>query len=151
MREEISCKSPDETFEVGQRLGSTLLGGEVILLYGGLGAGKTLLTKGIMGGLKFDVDEVTSPSFTLVNLYKTASFNVYHIDLWRLDAGPQVASAVGLGEIFEDENAIVIIEWADRLGDMIFDRMRITVQITGDGDEPRQLSISGCNIDDQKI
>lgn len=142
MQEDIGCKSPDDTFEVGQKLGSKLLGGEVILLTGRLGAGKTLLTKGVLDALDFDVDEVTSPSFTLVNKYETAKFDVYHIDLWRLDAGPQVAIAVGLGEIFEDENAVVIVEWADRLGETKFDRPTTRIEIIGDGDEPRQVSIS---------
>lgn len=128
-------------FAIGEDIASSLTGGELILLVGGLGAGKTLLTKGIMSGLDFDVDEVTSPSFTLVNKYETANFDVYHIDLWRLDAGPQVAMAVGLGEIFEDENAVVIIEWADRLGEMTFDRTTRNIHITGDGDERRQVTI----------
>src|SRR5438876_10047115 len=80
------CRSPEETFELGEKLGGKLHGGEAVLLTGGLGAGKTLMTKGILNALDFDVDDVTSPSFTLVNLYKTQKFDVYHIDLWRLDA-----------------------------------------------------------------
>ena len=129
-------------FAIGEDIARSLAGGELILLVGGLGAGKTLLTKGIMCGLDFDVDEVTSPSFTLVNKYETERFDVFHIDLWRLDAGPQVAMAVGLGEIFEDENAVVIIEWADRLGEKKFDRATTRIEITGDGDEQRRLSIA---------
>ena len=85
MTSELRCNSPDETFELGQQIGRGLAGGEILLLYGGLGAGKTLLTKGIMSGLGYDVDEVTSPSFALVNLYKAERFDVYHIDLWRLE------------------------------------------------------------------
>src|SRR5947208_2433184 len=104
------CRSPEETFELGERLGGELRGGEVILLTGGLGAGKTLLTKGILNALEFGVDEVTSPSFTLVNLYKTEHFDVYHIDLWRIDASMNPSAAVGLDEILEDETAVVIIE-----------------------------------------
>ena len=129
-------------FSIGEDIARSLTGGELILLVGGLGAGKTLLTKGIMGGLKFDIDEVTSPSFTLANKYETANFDVYHIDLWRLDAGPGVAMAVGLGEIFENENAVVIVEWADRLGETTFDRETTRVEITGDGDDPRKVSIA---------
>ena len=129
-------------FAIGNEIARSLAGGELILLAGGLGAGKTLLTKGIMSGLDFDVAEVTSPSFTLVNKYGTANFDVFHIDLWRLDAGPQVAMAVGLGEIFEDENAVVIVEWADRLGGTKFDRMTTRIEISGDGDGPRRVSIS---------
>jgi tRNA threonylcarbamoyladenosine biosynthesis protein TsaE len=142
----IVCSTPEATFALGEEMGRSLANGDLVLLYGGLGAGKTLLTKGILSGLDFDVDEVTSPSFALVNLYKTASFDVYHIDLWRLEDKSDAASAVGLAEILENENAVVIIEWADRLGSISFPNRTISVSIVGDGDEPRQI-----NISDQKI
>lgn len=142
LNRELTAKSPDEMFAIGEDIARSLAGGELILLVGGLGAGKTLLTKGIMGGLEFDIDEVTSPSFTLVNRYEATNFDVYHIDLWRLDVGPQVAMAVGLEEIFEDENAVVIVEWADRLGDRQYDRSTTRIEIIGDGDEPRNVSFA---------
>ena len=123
-------------------MGHSLKGGGIVLLYGGLGAGKTLLTKGILNALKFDIDEVTSPSFTLVNRYKTEQFEVYHIDLWRLDGNVNAAEAVGLEEIFENEKAVTVIEWADRLGDIKFTNPTISVHITGDGDEPREITIN---------
>ena len=137
----IVCKTPDETYKFGVRLGSTLIGGDVLLLFGGLGAGKTLLTKGILDALDFDVDEVTSPSYTLVNLYKAAKFDVYHIDLWRLDGGGDVAAAVGLEEILEYERGVTIIEWADRLREFSFSNNTIKITIEGDGDEPRRISV----------
>ncbi|MEP7149663.1 MAG: tRNA (adenosine(37)-N6)-threonylcarbamoyltransferase complex ATPase subunit type 1 TsaE [Acidobacteriota bacterium] len=132
--------SPDETFELGAELGAELRGGEVILLTGGLGAGKTLLTKGILSSLEFDVDEVTSPSFTLVNLYKTETFNVYHIDLWRSDSNDP-AFSVGLEEILEDDKGIVIIEWAEKLANFIFGSVVYRIDMAGDGDEPRQIML----------
>ena len=138
---ETICKTPGDTFALGERLGRSLHGGDLVLLYGGLGAGKTLLTKGILNALDFDIDEVTSPSFTLVNLYKTASFDVYHIDLWRLDGPGDAASVVGLEEILENEKAVTIIEWADRLGDVSFPNKTICVKINGDGDEPREIQL----------
>lgn len=135
------CPTPDSTFAFGEEIGRGLKGGEVILLRGGLGAGKTLFTKGVLGGLGFDVDEVTSPSFTLVNLYKTDGFDVYHVDFWRLDEGGDVAHAVGLGEILEDPRAVVIMEWPERLGEFRFQRPVIEVGIEGDGGDPRSVSI----------
>lgn len=132
--------SPEETFELGERLGSELRGGEVILLTGGLGAGKTLLTKGILSALGFDVDEVTSPSFTLVNLYKTEQFNVYHIDLWRAE-GEDAAFSVGLDEIVAEARAVVVIEWAERLRNFVFESIVYRVGLVGDGDEPRRIEI----------
>ena len=130
--------SPDETFEIGEQIGGSLVGGELILLAGDLGAGKTLLTKGILNALDFDIDEVTSPSFALVNLYH-AKFDVYHIDLWRIDSG-DAAAAVGLDEILENREAVVIVEWAERLTrDHAVNSLKVVIE--GDGDEPRKIAV----------
>lgn len=141
MKRELTANTPEEMFAIGESIAESLKGGEVILLCGGLGAGKTLLTKGVMSGLGYDIDEVTSPSFTLVNQYDTERFDVYHLDLWRLDPAMDTAEAVGLSEILENERAVTIIEWADRLGDRVLPNMT-TVRIVGDGDEPRKVSIT---------
>lgn len=138
---EYICRSPEETFDLGEKLGESLNGGEVVLLSGGLGAGKTLFTKGVLYALRYDVDEVTSPSFTLVNFYKTEKFGVYHIDFWRLDENSDVTSAVGLEEILEDEAAVVIIEWSERLKEIAFSNKIIRVSIAGDGDEARKIKV----------
>ena len=139
---EIKSHTPQETFDLAEKLGETLKGGEIILLSGELGAGKTLFTKGILYALEYDIDEVTSPSFTLVNLYKTEKFDVYHIDFWRLNEKADVAKAVGLDEILEDETAVVIMEWSEKLLEKTFSNQIIKVKIAGDGDEPRTLTIS---------
>ncbi len=135
------CETLQATFDLGESLGDNLHGGEIILLSGGLGAGKTLFTKGILYALDYDVREVTSPSFTLVNLYR-AKFDVYHIDFWRLDAVEDVAVAVGLSEILEDESAVVIAEWSERLRETAFANKIIRVLIEGDGDDTRRVTIS---------
>lgn len=135
------CETPQDTFDLGDNLGEQLSGGEMILLKGGLGAGKTLFTKGVLYALDYDVDEVTSPSFTLVNLYRTEKFDVYHIDLWRIDEKFDAASAVGLGEILEDETAVTIIEWSERLKDFTFPEKTLEVEIKGDGDLAREISV----------
>jgi tRNA threonylcarbamoyladenosine biosynthesis protein TsaE len=137
---QITSNSPEETFELGAALGKQLRGGEVVLLTGGLGAGKTLFTKGILSSFDFDVDEVTSPSFALVNLYRAGRFNIYHIDLWR--AGNQDAAfSVGLEEIIEEDDAIVVIEWAEHLGVFSFHSPVYRVYLAGDGEEPRTITI----------
>ena len=89
--------------------------GEIILLNGRLGAGKTMLVKGIAHALSIDEEEVTSPSFTLVNPHR-GRLLLYHIDLYRLDEGASAAHVVDLDEIMTDENTVVIIEWAESLG-----------------------------------
>ena len=137
--QDFLCETPQDTFDLGEKIGEALQGGEMLLLTGGLGAGKTLLTKGILYALDFD--EVTSPSFTLVNLYKTEKFDVYHIDLWRIDENADAALAVGLNEILEDETAVTIIEWSERLKDFAFPEKTFHLTIEGDGDDPRKISI----------
>ena len=138
---EFISRSPEETFQLGETLGNRLTGGAMILLFGDLGAGKTLFTKGILYALDYDIDEVTSPSFTLVNLYKTEKTDVYHIDFWRLDGNSDVASAVGLNEILEDETAIIICEWSERLKNFSFPKIVFRVKIEGDGDDLRRITI----------
>lgn len=139
--EKITANTVEETFRRGAEIGAQLRGGELVLLTGGLGAGKTVLTKGILSALGYDPNEVTSPSFTFVNLYK-ADLDVYHIDLWRLETKADAAAAVGLDDILTDEKAVVIIEWAEKLDrpDLVADAIKI--EISGDGDEPRVIMIS---------
>ena len=103
-----------QTFRFGERLGSCLTGGEVLLLHGTLGAGKTILVKGIATALGYDAREVTSPTFTLVNTYH-ANLTLYHLDLYRLNDGFAAAHAVDLEELLSDERHVVIIEWAARI------------------------------------
>ena len=134
--------TPEQTFDLGEKFSRDLRGGDVILLKGELGAGKTLFAKGILHGLGYDADEVTSPSFTLVNLYKTNGLDVYHIDLWRLDAMSNASDAVGLDEILEDPKAVAIIEWSDRLASMPAAKRIIEISVSGDGDDPREIDVS---------
>lgn len=136
------CNTPEQTFDLGEKFSRELRGGDVILLAGELGAGKTLFAKGILHGLGYDADEVTSPSFTLVNLYKTNGLDVYHIDLWRLDAMSNASDAVGLDEILEDPKAVAIIEWSDRLASMPAAKRIIEISVSGDGDDPREIDVS---------
>ena len=136
-----TCSTDDETFRLGQQVGSQFTGGEILLLNGPLGAGKTVLVKGIAYALGIDEKEVTSPSFTLVNLHR-GRLLLYHIDLYRLDEGASAAHAVDLDEIVTDENAVVIIEWSERLGRYPLPANVWRISIAGDGHEPRKIVIS---------
>ena len=137
---EVLCHNQSETFDLGEDLGRELSGGEIILLNGPLGAGKTMLVKGIASALGIDQEDVTSPSFTLVNPHP-GRLLLYHIDLYRLDEGATAAHAVDLDEILTDENAVVIIEWAERLGRYPLPEDVWRISINGDGDEPRRVTI----------
>jgi tRNA threonylcarbamoyladenosine biosynthesis protein TsaE len=139
---EWTCRTISETFELGVRMGERLQGGEIILLDGPLGAGKTIFTKGLAFALGLDADDITSPSFTLVNHYKEGRLTLYHLDLYRLSAGASAAHAVDLDELLTDEQAVVVIEWAERMGRYPLPGPVWRVLITGDGDAPRRVSIS---------
>jgi tRNA threonylcarbamoyladenosine biosynthesis protein TsaE len=138
---EWQSASVDETFALGQRMGTQLMGGEVLLINGPLGAGKTVFVKGLASALGADPDEVSSPSFTLVNPY-AGKFPLYHIDLYRLDEGAAAANAVDLEELLTNERAVIVIEWAERLGRYPLSAELWRITIAGDGDSPRQISIS---------
>jgi tRNA threonylcarbamoyladenosine biosynthesis protein TsaE len=130
-----------DTFDLGVRIGAQLSGGEIVLLDGSLGAGKTVLVKGIARAFGLNDEKVTSPSFTLVNLHQ-GRLLLYHIDLYRLDEGASAAHAVDLDEILTDEKAVVIIEWAQRLGHYPLPAGVWHIFIAGDGDELRTVSIA---------
>jgi tRNA threonylcarbamoyladenosine biosynthesis protein TsaE len=132
--------SIEETFKLGEQLGLELAGGEILLLSGPLGAGKTVFVKGLASGLGIDPEEVTSPTFTLVNPYD-ARLRLYHIDLYRLDEGPSAAHAVDLDGLLMDEQAVIVIEWAERLGNYHLPADVRRIILAGDGDDPRQISI----------
>lgn len=137
---EVISNNEIETFGLGERLGRDLRGGEIILLDGPLGAGKTMLVKGIASALGIDQEDVTSPSFTLVNPHY-GRLLLYHIDLYRLDEGATAAHAVDLDEILTDEKAVVIIEWAERLGRYPLPQNFWRISLNGDGDEPRRITL----------
>src|SRR6185295_9031747 len=106
MRQNISTgnrqtSNAEETFVLGKQIGSQLAGGEILLLDGPLGAGKTIFVKGLAAGLELDPEEITSPSFTLVNPYE-GRLPLLHIDLYRFDEGETAANAVDLEELLSD-------------------------------------------------
>lgn len=138
-----TAESPEQTFELGRRLGERLSGGEVLLLAGPLGAGKTVFVKGLASALGFDPEEVSSPSFTLVNRYGEGRLVLYHLDLYRLAEGAAAAHAVDLDELLSEEQAVIVVEWAERMGAYPLPEEAVwRVSIEGDGEEPRRVTVS---------
>jgi len=125
----LSSDDPAGTLEVGRLIGELLPGGAVVSLEGGLGAGKTLIAKGICAGLGVS-DEILSPSFVLAEEYAGA-FPIFHFDLYRLDSVGEV-DGIGLFDAIDGRN-VVIVEWGDRLpaGALEAD-VRIFMTITGE-------------------
>lgn len=105
--------SPEETIQLGKSLGSSLIPGDIVLLFGDLGAGKTRLTQGICNGLGLGEDSyIRSPTFTLINEYP-GKLPIYHIDLYRIDSQEEIYS-LGLEEILFNQG-VTIIEWSEKL------------------------------------
>ncbi len=133
--EKYKSASENETFKLAKRLAESFQGQEVVFLTGELGAGKTVFAKGIASGLGLeDVDQVCSPSFTLVNIYQ-AKCPIYHIDLYRLGKNSEIED---LG--WEDylDRGVIIVEWAEKLK-MELEAIRISIEVLND--ETRKITI----------
>jgi tRNA threonylcarbamoyladenosine biosynthesis protein TsaE len=135
--------SEEETIALGERLAAEMCPGDVALLIGNLGAGKTTLAKGIVRGLRAaNPEEVASPTFTLIHEYGRAP-KVYHIDLYRLDHARQVAT-LGLDEIFES-GGIVLIEWGERFPELMPHR-RIEIRLQALGEDRREIEVTRIEL-----
>ncbi|MFL5674450.1 MAG: tRNA (adenosine(37)-N6)-threonylcarbamoyltransferase complex ATPase subunit type 1 TsaE [Chloroflexota bacterium] len=128
--------TPDTTTALGVALGGVARAGDVICLWGDLGAGKTHLAKAIGAGLGV-TDTITSPSFILMAEYR-GRLPLFHIDLYRLDD----ASDALAGGLIDDRQAagLTLVEWPDRLGRALPAR-RLDVVIDGSGEEPRTITV----------
>ena len=138
-------RTEDETIALGRALASALSG--AVLLIGNLGAGKTTLAKGIVEGRQVaTIDDVSSPTFTLIHQYgadaRTAGQPVYHIDLYRLDEPRQVES-LGLDELF-GSGALVLLEWAERFPALL-PPARTEIRLRALPDESREIIVTGTS------
>ena len=108
----VVSRSEDDTFELARRMASTLRGGDVLLLSGPLGAGKTAFVRGLAAGLGVDPEEVSSPTFTLVHEYRGEHLTLYHADLYRVERA--ASDDLGLEELGV-RDGVLAIEWPERL------------------------------------
>ena len=107
----LETSSEQETAAAGERLAASVRPGTIILLQGGLGAGKTAFVRGLVRGLGAPPEEVSSPTFTLIQEYR-GRLPVYHVDLYRLE--PHEVADLGLDEILAGDDSVVAVEWPDR-------------------------------------
>ena len=133
-------RSQDDTERLAATLAATLRGGDVVLLSGPLGAGKTAFVRGLARGLGVDPGEVSSPTFTLVHEYRGGRLRLFHADLYRL--GTAAAEDLGLDELGV-RTGVLAIEWPDRLGHAF--RGAIEVTITVVDETTRRIASPSCS------
>ena len=131
---ELTSHSLDDTLKLGARIGELASGGDILLLTGNLGAGKTCLTQGIARGLGI-TEHTQSPSYVLVRQLQ-GRLPLYHIDLYRLDNIEEIAD-LGLGDYLYG-NGVCVIEWAEK-GLSLLPREHLMIEIAYLGDTERRL------------
>jgi tRNA threonylcarbamoyladenosine biosynthesis protein TsaE len=133
----------EDTLAIGRRLGERLAPPRVVLLFGSLGAGKTVLAKGIAEGLGVaDSAAVHSPSFTLINRYRQGSRVMYHVDLYRLDS-PREIYSTGIEDLLS-EDVVMVVEWAERLPFAVEAPVSVRILATPDATS-RRIEIDGLD------
>jgi len=131
--------SPDATCALASAMGPVLRAGDVLLLEGGIGAGKTHFARCLIQALLPEPEDVPSPTFTLVQVYDGADFEIWHSDLYRLTDPDQVVE-LGLTEAFE--TALCLVEWPDRLADLVpQDALWLRFSDAGDDADARVLQL----------
>lgn len=142
-REQLTA-SPEETEELGRRLGCCLEPGLAVALHGDLGAGKTTLVRGVAAGAG-SRDRVTSPTFTFINEYRTPlGWTIYHVDGYRLAEGEAAgleAATLGLDELLAAPDAVVIVEWAERVAALLPpDHLSVTLAALPGAPDTRRIA-----------
>lgn len=136
----MKTHSEEETRRIGHDFAKTLKGGDVVLLYGDLGAGKTVFVRGV--GEAFGISGVRSPSFTLINEYEASSgLLIAHADLYRLE--PEGVSAVGIEEYAGDDGVILFVEWPERWTNPPHDAVRVYFSALSENE--REIRIEGAS------
>lgn len=129
-----------ETQRLGERIGSTLMGGEIFELVSDVGGGKTTLTKAIVSGAG-STDLVHSPTFTVSNVYTANDLEIHHYDFYRIDQLGLMSEE--LEEVLENPKAVVIIEWAGEAHELLPDDrlIRIELKRTSESEESRKIEL----------
>jgi tRNA threonylcarbamoyladenosine biosynthesis protein TsaE len=133
----VVTRSEEETSAAGERLAGRISAGDVVLLYGDLGAGKTAFVRGLARGLGASPDDVSSPTFTLVQEYH-GRVTLHHVDLYRVKEIE--VSDLGLDELTA-ERSVVAVEWAERWADAPPGAW--VVRISSEAEDQRRISIAG--------
>jgi len=137
----VRAATPGATRKLGERIGRLLRAGDVVLLSGELGAGKTVLAQGIGRGLGV-TDPIKSSSFVIMNEYEGASLRLFHADLYRLEDSEQVAE-LALDELAE--RGVLVVEWPERaLAEMPSEHLLL--RLSYDGAKSRTIEVEGVGV-----
>ncbi len=134
---EFHTYSPDETIELGKKIGSCLTGGEIIAYRGELGAGKTTFTRGLAMGMGLE-DNVSSPTFALVNEYHGKGLSLYHFDMYRIN-GTEVLESTGFYD-YMSPDAVIAVEWSENINEAL-DEDTIFIEFAYEGTEERKITL----------
>ncbi len=135
MHKIIKIEDISQAEDIGRRIGKSLRGGEVIEFISDLGGGKTTLTRYIVAGTG-SKDHVSSPTFTISNVYNTKDFSIYHFDFYRLGEVGLIEHE--LADVLDDKSNVVIVEWSD-LAKHVLPSNRLKVQINATSESSREL------------
>ena len=136
----VESHSAAETRALGEKLAGCLHPGDVVLLQGELGAGKSELTRGIARGLGV-TETVTSPSFTILNVYESGKLPLYHFDWYRLESSEELYE-LGMDE-YLGGNGIALVEWPAQCPDAVPEEC-LRIRITATGENSRQIEMEPC-------
>jgi tRNA threonylcarbamoyladenosine biosynthesis protein TsaE len=140
---EFVTASEAETSALGEQIALGLHAGDVVLLYGELGAGKTAFVRGLARGLGAPADDVSSPTFTLVQEYSGGRLPLQHVDLYRL--APVEVNDLGLDEMIGGD-AVVAIEWPERWPDRPADALEVRILYKSDTSRRIRIQRSGGRV-----
>lgn len=138
---EIITKTTEETTEFGKKLTTQLKGGDILLLEGELGAGKTTLVKGLASGLGIQ-NEITSPTFTLMNIYPVNSDKIktlVHIDTYRLKDEEELVE-IGAEDYLGQPDTLCIVEWPEKIAGLLKDKKTTTITIEHAENNQRKIN-----------
>ena len=137
----FTTRSAAETVALGRCIGALLHGGDCIAYAGGLGAGKTTMTRGIALGMGLD-DDVTSPTFALVNEYRGERLTLCHFDMYRISS-PDDLETTGFFD-YMDGDTVLAVEWSENISDALPpDTVTVTRERTDGDTETRKITING--------
>ena len=137
---QITTHSADETQALGKKLAESLRPGDVIAYFGDLGAGKTAFTRGIAEGLGVS-EQVTSPTYTIVNEYLSGRLPLFHFDMYRLGSSDELFD-IGWEDYFA-RGGVCAVEWSENVEDALQDAIRITIEKDSLAPDTRHITIEG--------